>query len=369
MVPGMFMESRRPAPVLTLLISIATTCATVYGHAEPGQVEKTDLRRSVISRAQVWSPTDVSSMDLKVGPEGPGAVAFHATVLCDYVDKKLGGNSPKFLCAIGKDDQVKVKFGRSNGEVFGEVLATRLLWALGFRADRMYPVDVICRGCPPGLSGHTGPAQASRFDPAVIERDMPGTEWPTHGKQGWSWKELEWVNADAGGAPRAQIDALKLLAVFIQHTDSKTEQQSIICLEDQSSGSSEQCNQPFLMISDLGMTFGRANRTNADHTGSVNLVEWRRTPVWKSTTGCTGNLPKSLTGTLEDPVIGEEGRRFLADRLVQLSERQIRDLFEVARVELRLRIPGDASSGLATIDEWVGAFNQKRAQIVERRCL
>jgi hypothetical protein len=91
--------------------------------------------------------------------------------------------------------------------------------------------------------------------------------------------------------------------------------------------------------------------------------------VWKNATGCTGNLSKSLTGTLEDPVISEDGRRFLADRLVQLSERQIRDLFEVARVELRLRVPGEASSGLATIDEWVDAFNQKRAQIVGRRCM
>src|SRR5262245_8944292 len=138
--------------LLTLLIGFAAgACTTVDVHAEPERVEKTDLRMSVISRSQVWRPTNVRSMDLKVGPEGPGAFAFHATVLCDYVDKKLGGNSPKFVCAIGKDDQVKVKFGRSNGEVFGEVLATRLLWALGFGADRMYPVDVICRGCPPGL--------------------------------------------------------------------------------------------------------------------------------------------------------------------------------------------------------------------------
>jgi hypothetical protein len=73
--------------------------------------------------------------------------------------------------------------------------------------------------------------------------------------------------------------------------------------------------------------------------------------------------------TLEDPVINEEGRRFLADLLVQLSDRQIRDLFEVARVELRARIPGEAASGSATIDEWVDAFNQKRAQIVGRHCM
>ena len=84
---------------------------------------------------------------------------------------------------------MKVKFGGGNGEVFGEVLATRLLWALGFSADRMYPVNVICRGCPAEFGGIERPGNESRFDPAVIERKAEGTEWPRtspdgHGK---SW--------------------------------------------------------------------------------------------------------------------------------------------------------------------------------------
>jgi hypothetical protein len=107
---------------------------------------------------------------------------------------------------------------------------------------------------------------------------------------------------------------------------------------------------------------------NANDTGGANLVAWRATPVWKGETGCTGNLPRSFTGTLEDPVIGEAGRRFLAKLLGQLSDRQIRDLFEAARVQLRLRSPGDPSSGLATVEEWVTAFKEKRAQIADRRC-
>ena len=68
--------------------------------------------------------------------------------------------------------EVKVKFGGNNGEVYGEVLATRLLWALGFGADRMYPVNVICRGCPAELLGIERPNGESRFDPAVIERKL-----------------------------------------------------------------------------------------------------------------------------------------------------------------------------------------------------
>jgi hypothetical protein len=352
--------------VAIVMVACATAaCATFGARLSP---DAAAARNAVLSRARVWRQTNVRAMNLKEGPQQPGAFRFGATVVCSYREKQLEGHSPKFACVIGGDDEVKVKFGGSNGEVYGEVLATRLLWALGFGADRMYPVSVVCRGCPYQFGGIQLPNGDSRFAPAVIERKMPGSEWPRGDGSGWSWKELDAVNAATGGAPRAHRDALKLLAVFLQHTDSKPEQQRIVCLSSGRERTRESCGSPFLMINDVGLTFGRANRTNASDTGSVNLVAWRRTPVWKDPTGCTGNLPKSFTGTLDDPLISEDGRRFLAALLEQLSDRQIRDLFDAARVHLRLRHPGDPSSGFATIEEWVAAFKQKRAEIARRRC-
>jgi hypothetical protein len=275
--------------------------------------------------------------------------------------------SPKFACVIGKDDEVKVKFGGNNGEVYGEVLATRLLWALGFPADGMYPVNVICRGCPAEFRGIERPNGESRFDPAVIERKLPGTEWPPEGNHGWSWAELNQVDGERGGSPRAHRDALKLLAVFLQHGDTKPEQQRVVCASKATWPRAGTCANPVLMISDVGLTFGRVNFTNANDAG-VNLQAWRGTPVWKGDQGCVGNLPRSFTGTLEDPVISETGRAFLAGLLQQLSDRQLHDLFAVARVQLRLRSPGRVDSGFATEAEWVDAFKAKRQQILERQC-
>jgi hypothetical protein len=306
-------------------------------------------------------------MDLKAGPQGKGAFSFRENVTCDYANKKLPGHSPKFDCVIGKGDTVKVKYGGTNGEVYGEVLATRLLWALGFGADRMYPVNVICRGCPEEFGGIFRSRHEFRFDPAVIERKMEGKEW-REGGEGWSWSELDLVNPEAGGAPREQRDALKLLAVFFQHTDNKPSNQRILCLDSEPPRAAASCGHPFLMLNDMGLTFGRATRLNGDDTSSVNLNTWRRTMVWKDDGVCVGNLPKSFTGTLDNPVISEEGRRFLSDLLTQLSDRQIHDLFEAARVELRLRSPGEALSGFATVDEWADAFKVKRTQIVDHRC-
>ena len=355
--------------IVALMLMCASESTSLSTIGARGRSVDPSVRRDVIARAQIWEPTPIAAMDLKAGPQLKGAIPFRATVTCDYVPRQVSGHSPKFICAIGADDEVKVKFGSTNGEVFGEVLSTRLLWALGFGADAMYPVNVICRRCPARFGGIERPNHESRFDPAVIERKMPGREWPLDGPRGWSWREFREIEPNAGGAPKAQRDALTLLAVFIQHTDSKPEQQRIDCTGHAQDRAQESCDDPFLLIDDLGMTFGRASHTNADTTSGVNLIAWRQTPVWKTTAaGCVGNLPKSFKGTLDNPTIREDGRRFLADLLAQLSDDQIRDLFEVARVNLRLRNPADPSSGFATIDEWVGAFRDKRAQIVERRC-
>lgn len=356
------MTSHYGRVVVLLVISTAGAGATISTHAAAQKPE--DPRSSVMERSRVWSPSDIARKDLKAGPSGPGSFQFRETVTCKYLDKKLSGRSPKFACVIGEDDEVKVKFGGNNGEVYGEVLATRLLWALGFPADRMYPVNVICQGCPDEFLGIQRPNDESRFDPAVIERKIDGTEW---GKKGWSWKELDRSDGERG-APRAHRDALKLLAVFLQHSDSKPEQQRIVCRSKARWPDPRTCQDPFLMISDVGLTFGKGTRSNANEMTGVNLAAWNETPVWKDREGCVGNLPKSFTGTLGEPVISEAGRKFLADLLMQLSDRQLYDLFEAGRVRLRLRSPGTGDSGFATEADWVEAFKAKRDQIVKRSC-
>jgi hypothetical protein len=396
------------APVRSGVVSIASTPGEPHPRAADGSA-----RAKVIARSRVWMPTDVATLDIKAGPSDPTAFTFGQTVECTYVKKQLSGKSPKFACKIDADDEVKVKYGGGNGEVYGEVAATRLLWALGFGADRMYPVKVICHDCPSNLNGTIRSDRDSIFDPATIERKLPGAAF--HGDEGWSWAELEKVDEAAGGATRAQRDALKLIAVFMQHTDTKPQQQRLLCLDDSMPGTTTtgaspatapptstaptsttppkttadtgtttattakpttaahsaaatECRHPLMLLNDVGLTFGRANTFNDNTKGGMNLASWSKTPVWKHAKGCVGNLPKSMTGTLNDPEISEEGRQFLADLMMQLSDAQIHDLFEVSRAHLRLRDPGDVNSGYATLDEWVTAFKDKRDQIVNRSC-
>jgi len=324
-----------------------------------------ESRESLIARSKVWHSIDTAALDLKKGPPGRDAFATGEPVSCDYVDTRLSGRTPKFACRIPNGDELKVKYldaNNQNGEVYGEILGTRLLWSLGFGADRMYSIRVICHGCPARVGGIERENGDRILDPAAVERKL-GREIAGQ----WGWDELDKVNETLGGASRAERDALKLLAVLMQHSDSKPEQQHIVCL-DGAATKNARCAEPLMMIADLGMTFGRALALNPEPRGSVNLREWSAIPIWKTGDGCVGKLAGSWTGTLKDPVISEAGRSFLADRLAQLSDDQLRDMFEAARVQLRPRAPQDGRSGFPATDEWVSAFKEKRRQIVERRC-
>jgi hypothetical protein len=212
---------------LSTCTAAALVAATLAGCAHVGAKPKDlvvtpEVRRAAIQRAQVWAPTDVASMDLRAGPEGPGAFPPDGTIECKYLDKRMSGATPKFACVIPPNDELKVKYGKDNGEVYAEVAAARLLWALGFGAERMYPVQVVCTGCPASILPDT------KF--SSVQRKLPGTDLETAEIAGWAWPELDLVDPAAGGATRAQRDALKLLAALIQHTDSKPEQQRLVCL-------------------------------------------------------------------------------------------------------------------------------------------
>jgi hypothetical protein len=320
--------------------------------ASPGRpLDASTARLDVIRRAQVYVPTDIRHRDFRRAPQARGAFVPHQLVRCDYVQATFDGRSPKFECAVPPDDRLKVKYGADNGEVYAEVAATWLFRTLGFGADLVYPVRVECHGCPAEFDGKPDPLRTVLVDPASIERKFEGASLVTRdGRAGWAWPELDLIDEAAGGAPRAHVDALKLLAAMLQHTDSKPVNQRIVVLPD---------GRPFMVVQDLGLTFGRANIMNRDRIGSVDYDGWAHTPVWAPGPGCVANIERSFTGTLDHPRISEAGRAMLSGLLEQLSREQIEDLFDVARFAERSR---------HSVTDWTEAFLHKRAEIRDRRC-
>jgi hypothetical protein len=82
----------------------------------------------------------------------------------------------------------------------------------------------------------------------------------------------------------------------------------------------------------------------------------------------TSNRPAGPDG-LNDPLISEAGREFLARLLNRLSDQQIRDLFYVGRVEY-LEEYKDENGTLRRItpEDWVQEFFIKRAEISAMQC-
>jgi hypothetical protein len=372
-----------------LLAASVTACASGRFGPDPGTeapkgprtLKKLTVeeRRQVMERANVWRQLNTSSLNIVAGPVLPASQRIPAAVTCQFVfpEKPLTGMTPKFNCDLGKDDVVKVKYGEKNGEVYAEVAASRLLWALGFQADVMYPTKVTCRNCPDDpfrasgedwKRGNPGDTDTEVYDPAVIERES-GRAVEVPGYEGWAFPELDKIGSVAGGATRAHLDALKLVAVFIQHSDSKPGQQEIVCVDGakrKDAKGNETCGEAWLVIKDLGGSFGKATKLNSS---KMNLADWDSTVIWKDAKKCIAEMPRSFTGSLEDPLIGEAGRRFLATQMAKLSDRQIRDLFTVSNVVKRgeeIEVAG--KKRLVTVDDWARVFKRKRAEIAAARC-
>lgn len=372
-----------PAPVLLALLALlpgwGLGCARPPVPRENGSAAiPTDGRTAAIRReaalraARVWHPppVPVAEADLAANPAGPGGYQPSDDVACRYVPHKWSGTTPKFHCVTAQGREIKVKYG-ANPELHAEVAATRLLSALGFGADRMYVVrSVACTGCPAfpyvsarceaatGLAGPCGAAPPAdrvvTVRPAVIEEPLQGTAIEAGDDSGWAWFELDRIDPAAGGASRAEVDALRLMAVLLAHWDNKPANQRLLCPEGQARADGR-CAAPLAMIQDAGATFGPLK---------LDLQNWRRAPVWAEGAACTASMA-SLPyrgATFAPHPITEEGRLLLAGLLHQLSDRQLTDLFTTSRVVSYDHPDAEGRDAKA----WVAAFREKVLEIAGR---
>jgi hypothetical protein len=192
------------------------------------------------------------------------------------------------------------------------------------------------------------------FQDVAVEEPMPGRSIEAGDSQGWTWHELEKVDPARGGATRAELDAFRLMAVFLADWDNKDANQALICLPggDRPDGG---CDAPFAYLQDVGATFGPKG---------LNLEAWRATPIWADPSTCLVSM-KALPyqgATFPDTVISDAGRRFLAAALKQLRRQQLRDLFVASDFTEYAR----SSDAGRDVENWVAAFEDKVRQIADR---
>ena len=362
-------------------------------------------RLNAMHSASLFQPKAVSEADIMAGPKQEKKqfqLHYNDKVICDFATPgtKMGGKTPKFACKITRvestdgsiqnlsaemdEEPVKVKFGADDNEVYAEIVATRLMWALGYYSDSWFPVRVECHNCPENPISGSGAAGTRTFDPATIVRKYPGHKMYEDGKEeeGWSWKELDTAN----GRPAYERDGLKLLAAFMQHSDNKPPQQRLICdkvhVDDKTQPFTTTCKNSIMLVQDVGATFGGGGWFTSNRSAKMNLQIWSGKKLWSKagTDGgprkCQAALRKSLTAHdgLSNPEISEDGRRFDAGLMCQLTDRQIEDLFRASRAASMPEYHNHDGSFKAGIDEnsviqkWVQALKQKREELAKARC-
>jgi hypothetical protein len=342
------------------LSTVALAWPDKSGGDEPGKpatANELRLRDDALARARVLAdePFDAASIDFSKDPNGEAIDPMLTN--CRFLPTDPTGTTPKFDCELPTGEKIKVKYGWSR-EIPAEIAATRLLRALGFAADRMSRVTTLrCFGCVVapfhvrvmlqrlGLTkqfdAHLEYDHFIDFTGVAVERKLKGESIEAGDMKGWDFHELSKIDPARGGAGRAEVDALRLMAMFLNHWDNKARNQRLVC----AGSDSADCPHPLAMIQDTGSDFGPSK---------MDLSHWRHTPVWADAESCTLSM-KGFPwdgATFQDVQISEAGRRLLGDRLNQLSAHQVEVLFTAA--------------GFEDVPQWVAAFQERVRQITER---
>lgn len=349
---------------LSFFLIVTLVCLAPHALARTVSFEE---HNALLKRGSVWHPVDVASVDILAGPPSENARKPGEELRCKFEEldpsNPILGHTPKFRCRTAAGALVQVKYDSNEGrEVFAEVAGTRLFWALGFYAERIYSIKVVCANCPkdPWKSYDT-PRAERVFEPATLNMRLKGEPVYVSETEGWNVDELDNVDEASGGSTPAQLDAFRLLMAFANHGDNTANQQKLLCAEGD-----KDCRHPLLLVSDLGGVFAGSNY-------STSYRGWaKKTSLWKDAGKCVLDF-KGTYDKFADPQISEAGRKFLADLLGKLSDKQIHDIFAAARYDLlgKLDFPVAEKGGKShqvTIDDWVDLFKKKRQQILDARC-
>ena len=270
--------------------------------------------------------------------------------------------TPKFRCVLPSGLEIRARYGQGP-EIPAEAAATRLLAALGFGADTVTLIERLrCYGCPPEPFRTMKVVEATRTQP-ILERMVDAQQYrdfkwvgierkfaarPIEAKKtaGWAFFELDRVDAARGGAPRAHVDALRLMAIVLAHWAQQVGEPAA-GLPDPEPGSGT-----------VPRALPPLERCRRDvRPGQGRSQAWEQAPVWIDRATCTVSM-KELPhdgATFGSARISEAGRQFLVRLLGQLSDAQLAALFTSARFE--------SADGFLSrprpVSEWVRVFKQR----------
>lgn len=242
----------------------------------------------------VWQQVDIASRDTLTGPAKAGFAP--ALTKVKFLGKQPGGNNLKYRVEDANGNEWVVKVA---DESQAEVAANRLLWAIGYRTEIDQIVPKI------SIEG-IGNYKNARFE--LRSKEI------TRGDR-WSW-----ANNPLAGTK--EFDGLRIMMALVNNWDLKDDNNVFLT----------EGGKTYLVVSDMGSSFGKLADKSKSRTGrSVNKPEhFAEAGFIKAVNN--GMVELDYRGMGEDYLKGikVENARWLADLLLQLSDKQISDTFRAA---------------------------------------
>jgi hypothetical protein len=249
----------------------------------------------------MWEKVNIKQRDLFYGPGGREMQPDLSKIT--FVKEETGGHNKKYRIKDGSGRLWVAKLGR---EAKPETAAVRLLWGLGYKTEIVYLVPALTI---PGK----GTFQNVRLEarPENVER-----------LGNWDWKNNPFIG-------RNEFQGLKIMMVLLHNWD-------IIEINNNILGTVGRNGRELqYIVGDLGSTLGRLGNNNfpiiyrlGRSTG--NPRQYAKSILVRDVD--KGKIELSykgkLRGIFKDITIANG--RWLADLLLQLSDKQIEDAFRAA---------------------------------------
>lgn len=340
-----------------------------------------EARAAAIRTAHVYRQPDASyDPVLGYGSEGPriGSPPVDENgrakpIACVAADRptRISGTLPKFYCTVpgvvdakGKPVRYKIKphfKGQSkdkrNAEIYGEFLSSRFSKALGFFADDEWVADVTCPDCEKSLSKDFQGAKFEPFQPAAGVEMSLGNDLDANCDGNSGGEPGESLSRLSQGDARAEVDAFKLWLAFIDHGDTKKDNQRFACLESEAGPNGRVCKpgMAIFYIGDMGSTFGFSTASER----KARLELWKgKDPITVSGGRCS-----TTAKGVSDRSVGEAGRQLLANGLQRLLDAEASDHLITRVFDASRNAERDQPSGA-----WTAEFVRKAKTIIDARC-
>ncbi len=281
------------------------------------------------ARAVLWQePADITSRNLYYGSGGEEH-APHTTYT--FLEEDLNGTNPKFDVRDENGIKWKVKLGV---EARPEVVASRLVWAVGYYVNEDYFLpELRVEGMPPLKRGQNLVGPDGTVRNVRLKRQVGGEK-----KLGdWKWHQNPFNQ-------QRQFNGLRVMMALVNNWDLKDQNNAVY---EEKNSPSDGGSELHYAVSDLGASFGTTGLswTHSLSKGNLKSYEHSRfirkaTPEYVEFTVPAPPVfinifnPKEFIKRMDMCWIGKRipisDARWIGGLLAQLSPEQIRDAFRAA---------------------------------------